>query len=337
MKKFLLIFLPIILLIGLGLGALRAYKQIQATPSNSLKILQESVSAHNAENFHKFFDVDKVLEDAAREILTLQINSEINSTTYSTQELENIYDTKKTEFISATKKAVEEYISDGKINFQENLSPTQKWLRDSDVTSCAIKNISKIVLVDDKAHAKVEFYNSALRFSFELEIIMEKFDKKNWRVVGVKNFENYLVGLNRALKKKLETLNAPIREEISDIFVLKGFDAKVIGGDEYGFSKTMRLTMKADVKTEKQLSKIIGQIIIEGRNGSEGITPFEIDMAYKPKGLQSFTVDKILNPFVREDADAMRHGLRRSDIHIEITEIIFMDGKSLKQLDELPR
>ena len=336
MKKFLLILIPIILTAGLGIGAFRAYKQMQATPKNSVQIIRESLENHNAETFYQLFDVDKILEDAATEILTAQINSEINSTTYSTQDIDNIYNSRKAEFIPAVKSAVNDYVTSGKINFNENLSATQKWLKDSDVVHCSIKNISKFVISDGKAHAKVEFYNSSLRFSFELEIFMEKLDKKNWRVVEVKSFENYLVGLNRALKKKLETLNAPIREEISDIFVVKGYDAKVVDGDEYGFSKTLRLTMKADVKTEKQLSKIIGRIIIVGKNGSEGITPFEIVMAYKPKGLQTFTVDKVLNPFVREDADAMKHGLRKSDLHVEITEIIFMDGTSLKQLDELP-
>lgn len=337
MKKFLLILIPLILLVGLGLGALRAYKQMQATPSNSLKIIREALDKHDAETFYSLFDVDKVLENAAQEILTAQINSEINSTTYSTQDVQNIYDSRKVDFIASTKNAINDYVTSGKINFAENLTATQKWLKDSEVTNCAIKNISKFVMTDGKAHSKIEFYNSSLRFSFELEIFMEKIDKKNWRVVEVKNFENYLVGLNRALKKKLESLNAPIREEISDIFVTKGYDAKVTEGDEYGFSKTLRISLKADVKTEKPLSKIVGRIIIVGKNGSEGVTPFEIDMAYKPKGLQTFTIDKTLNPFVREDADAMKHGLRKSDLHVEITEIIFMDGTSLKQYDSFPQ
>lgn len=337
MKRILLILIPIILTAGLGFGALRAYKQMQATPSNSLKIIRDAAENHDAETFYKFFDVDKVLEGAAQEILTAQINSEINSTTYSTQDMQNIYESRKIDFIPSAKNALNDFVSSGKINFPENLSPTQKWLKDSDVTQCSIKNISKFVVSDGKAHSKIEFYNSSLRFSFELEIFMEKIDKKNWRIVEVKNFENYLSGLNRALKKKLESLNAPIREEISDIFVTKGYDAKVVGGDEYGFSKTLRVSVKADVKTSKPLSKIIGKIIIVGRNGSEGITPFEIDMTYKPKGLQTFTIDKTLNPFVREDADAMKHGLRKSDLHVEVTEIIYMDGTSLKQLDEFPQ
>lgn len=336
MKKFLFVLITIILLAGFGLGALRAYRQMQATPTNSLKIIRESLKKNDSETFYKFFDVDKVLENAAKEILTAQINSELNSTNYSTQEIQNTFENRKIEFISSAKNSLNDYVSSGKINFPENMTPTQKWLKDSEITRCSIKNISKFVVKDGKAVGKIEFYNSSLRFNFELEIFMEKMDKKNWHIVEVKNFENYFSGLNRALKKKLESLNAPIREEISDIFVLKNYSAQVIGGDEYGFSKTLRLSLKADIKTEKPLSKIIGKIIIVGKNGEEGITPFEIDMAYKPKGLQTFTVDKILNPFVREDADAMKHGLRLSDLHVEITEIIYMDGTNLKQFDSFP-
>ena len=337
MKRFLLIFIPIILLIALGVGAFRAYKQIQTTPASSIKMIRDAISSHDAVTFNNLFDVDAVLNMAAEEILTAQINSEINSTTYSAQDLANVYETKKADFLPSAKNAIENYVSSGKINFPDNPTPTQKWLKDSEVVHCSIKNISKVVVNDGKARTEIEFYNSDLRFSFELEVTLEKIDEKNWRVVEVHGFENYLSGLNRALKKKLESLNAPIREEISDVFVIKGFDAKVVEGDEYGFSKTMKLTIKADVKTQKPLAKIIGQIIIEGRNGSEGITPFEIDMAYKPTGVQNFTVDKILNPFVREDADAMKHGLRKSDLHIEITEVVYRDGSTLKQLDELPR
>lgn len=337
MKKFLLILIPVIILAGLGVGALRTYRQMQANPSNSIKIIRESIKNHDAETFYNMFATDQILEMAATEILTAQINSEVNSTTYSTQDLENIFNARKADFIPSAKNALNDYVTSGKINFAENLTPSQKWLRDSEVTDCAIKSISKPVVNDGKAKTKIEFYNSSLRFSFELEVILEKIDKKSWRVVEVKNFDNYLVGLNRALKKKLESVNAPIREEISDVFVMKGFNAKVVEGDEYGFSRNMQITMKAEVKSQKPLAKIIGRVIIVGKNGSEGVTPFEIDMAYKPKGLQDFTINKVLNPFVREDADAMKHGLRKSDLHIEITEIIYMDGTNLKQFDELPQ
>ena len=336
MKKFLLIIFLLIILVALGIGSFRAYNQLKNMPIKSMTNIQDTIDQRDVENFYKLVDVDNVLNTAAEEILTAQINAEINSTAYSMQEVANIYEQRKPEFISASKSAVNDYITGGKVNFQNNLTPTQKWLKDSEINSCVIKNISKPKVKDNSATSKVEFYNQSLLFSFEINFALEKIDNDTWKIVGATGFENYLAGLNRALKKKLERINAPVRNEMKDIFAVKGFDAKVVEGDEYGFSRTMKVAIKADVKSEKNLSKIIGKIIIVGKDGDEGVTPFEIDMAYKPKGLQTFNVDKVLNPFVKQDAEAMKHGLKKSAIHIEITEVDFMDGTTLKQFDELP-
>ena len=65
------------------------------------------------------------------------------------------------------------------------------------------------------------------------------------------------------------------------------------------------------------------------------MTPFSVEVTNSKNGVQDFNIDKVLNPFVREDADVMRHGLRKSAIHIEITQIDFADGTTLKELDEL--
>ncbi len=336
MKYFMLITILLVLLIGVGIGAYRSLQDLQNLPIKSMKNIQDTIDQRDAENFYRLVDIDKVLDDAAKEILSAKINAEFGATAYSMQELANIFEQRKPEFTSITKKAVDDYISTGKVNLSNTSSPTLKWLKDSEINSCVIKQISKPVIKENSATCKIEFYNQSLLFSFELEFALEKIDKNQWRIIGATGFENYLAGLNRALKKKLERLNAPVRNEIKDIFIIKGFSAKVVEGDEYGFSKTLKIDLKADVKPEKPLSKIVGRIIIVGRNGDEGITPFEIDMAYKPTGLQTFTINKTLNPFVQQDADAMKHGLRRNDLHIEITEIIYMDGTNLKQFEEIP-
>ena len=335
MKWVAAIFVGIILTVGVFFGAYKTLQDVKNLPSGSIKIIREAISHHDLETFNQYVEVDKILETAASEIITAQINSETNSTTYSMQDMQNNFQTRKADFIPTAKNAVESFVSMGKVKFPENnMTQYQKWLKNSEVTACKIQYISKPVINENSARSNIEFYNEELKFSFELQITMEKINDV-WKITNATGFENYLFGLNRAFKRKIESLNRPIREKISDVFDYKGFDAKVIEGDEYGFSRTMRILIKADVKSEKPLAKIVGTITIDGRDGKEGVTPFEIDMAYHPQGLQTFTVDKILNPFVREDADVMRHGLKKSAIHIQITEVDYMDGKSLKQYDEL--
>ena len=94
--------------------------------------------------------------------------------------------------------------------------------------------------------------------------------------------------------------------------------------------------MKAEVYPDKPLDKVIGNVVITDKDGKENFTPFALDMIDVAQGVQTFEVTKTLNPFIRADSDAMKHGLRKKDIRIEVNEIIFTDGTNLKLLDRLP-
>ena len=336
MKKILLILIPIILIFSIGIAALIVFTNFGGRSTNPVKIVRQAVSKHDAEKLYKVVDVDAVLENAAEEILTAQINSKVDAMTYSNQEFVNEYNKLHAEFISAAKIYVDEYIKTGKVNFQPPLTSAQKFFKDSEVAKCKIKTFSKPKTDGEETHLTVEFFNEGLNFYFALELTLEKVDKSGWRIVHATGFDSFLVGYNRALRQKLEALNAPIREKIKESFDVKGFGAAVSEGDEYGFSKNLHLTIKAAVKYDKPITRIVGNVIIDGKDGREGITPFSIDMFGRENGENTFEVDKTLNPFVREDVDVMRHGLRKDMIHIEITQIDFADGTTLKQFDELP-
>ena len=75
--------------------------------------------------------------------------------------------------------------------------------------------------------------------------------------------------------------------------------------------------------------------VVIGKGDKATYAPFEIDDV-AAQGVQTFHVTKTLNPFIRADVDAMKHGFSKNDIHIEVTEIIFADGSSLKPLETLP-
>lgn len=336
MKKILLILIPITLALAVGIGAFIAFAQSEGRPKNPLKIVRQAISKHDKENFYKGVDVDAVLENAADEILTAQINSTVDALAYSTQSYLQVYENLKPDFINSAKIALDEYLATGTVNFPPDLTPAQKFLKDSAVATCTIKSFSKLKVEGDEAHAKVEFLNEGLNFYFELDLTLKKVDKSTWKIIRVKGFENYFTAYKRTLRKKLEQLNAPIRDEIADIFKLKGFSASISEGDEYGFSQILKLTIRADIRSEKPLSRIVGNIIIDGKDDSEGLTPFSVDMVGRGQGVQDFNVDKVLNPFVREDVEVMRHGIRKNALHIEVTQMDFVDGTTLKEYEELP-
>ena len=325
----------LLLTIAVGVGVYHNWQQLKNRSGNPAVVARQAVEARDLETFKKYVDTDALIEQAAEEILSLHINATLAPTAYSMDDLQNRYDQLKPDFVKSARAAMEEYISTGRVIFPNNLSDAQKFLKDSGAASCEIKSISKPQKDGKDRIVTVIFYNPVMKFNFELELEIEPVDENNWRVVDVKGFESYYKSYRRALRRKLDSLNAPIGRKMDDIFKVKSFMIKNSGGDEYGFSQTLDISIKADVKSDKPLAQVVGKIIL-GKDDRESFAPFTIDMSNAAQGLQTFNVTKTLNPFVRADSDAMKHGLKKKDIHVEVTEIIFADGTSLKLLDRLP-
>ena len=267
--------------------------------------------------------------------MSAQINETIAPTAYSMDQLKLRYEQLKPDFVNSARAAVDEYITSGKITFPDTLTDAQKFLLKSGAASCEIKTVTRPQQEGDVQISTVIFYNAQMKFNFELELELTHDTQGNWRITGAKGFDDFYTGYRRALRNKLDSLNAPIVRELDEIFLVKSFRAQMSEGDEYGFSQTLELEIKADVKSDKPLSKVVGTITL-GKGDRESVAPFEIDMVGRAQGIQSFNVTKTLNPFIRADVDAMKHGLKKREIRIEVTEIIFADGTNLKQLDELP-
>lgn len=326
-----------LILIGtFGIGIFHNLQKFDNKPIHSLRDAREAIENRDLEAFKKYVDTEALIGLAAKEILTEHINDTLAPTAYSMDELQIRYDQLKPDFINSARTALDEYIATGEVTFTDDLTDAQKFLKRSGVTSCEIKDFGKPHLIGNVMTSSVIFYNSQMKFAFELEIELEPADEINWRVTSARGFENYYNAYCSALRRKLNSLNAPIDRKMDEIFKVKSFSVKSSEGDEYGFSKTLDVAIKAEVYSEKPLEKIVGNVILVDKGGKENFSPFVIDMLDQPHGIQTFEVHKTLNPFVRADVDAMRHGLRKKDIKVEVTEIIFEDGTNLRLLDRLP-
>lgn len=325
----------LIVIVALCFGISQNLHQLINRNLTATQAARNAIEAHDLAAFKKFVDTDALIEQAAEEILSEHINSTLSPTAYSTAALKQRYEELKPDFISSARAAVDEYISTGKVTFPAELTDAQKFLKKTDVAACEIKSITKPHPEGDAQTSTVIIYNPTLDFNFELELELEHDADGNWRITDAKGFDSYYHGYQRALRRKLNSLNIPIVQQLDEIFKVESFRAGVTGGDEYGFSETLEIALKVDVKSDKPLVQVIGNVIL-GKGDRESYSPFAIDMTGQPQGVQTFTVTKTLNPFVRTDADAMKHGLKANELRVEVTEIIFADGTNLKQLDQLP-
>lgn len=327
----------LILLVIVCFGISQNLQNLREKNITATQAARKAVEAHDLEAFKKYVDTENLIDLAAKEILPAQINSTLDPTTYSTDAIQTRYDNElKPDFVKSARAALEEYITTGDITFPDKPTDTQKFFKESGLASCEIKSITKPKLEGHVQYSTVIFYNTKMKFNFELELELTDSADGNWRITNAKGFENYYNNYRRALRHKLDSLNVPIVRQMDETFLIKSFTAQINDGDEYGFSETLNIAIKADVKSDKPLSKVIGNVILGGKNDRESFAPFEIDMTNQSQGVQTFNVTKTLNPFIPTDSKAMKHGFRKKDIHIVVTEIIFADGTSLKQLDHLP-
>ena len=338
MKKVLMIAAPLILIAAVAMGVCnwQAMQKIQTLPAYSLKVIRDSIENHDAETFYKLVDVDKILNIAAEEILTAKINDGVDAMNYSTLELSNAYESQRQDFIDAAKIFLNQYLTTGKINFPAEPTEMQAWFKKSGLATCSIKNYSEPTIIDGVAIVKVYFHNAEMSSSFEVEIQLERISDTEWRVINAKGFEGYFLGYKRGLQLKLQTLNAPIQDKIAETFDVKKFSTEITDGDEYGFSKTLKISVDADFVPEKPVEKIAGRVMLDRRDGNKSYTPFSLRITDDTKGLQTFVIEKVLNPFVKADSDVMKRGLKKTHLKIEVTEIDYTDGTVLKEYEILP-
>ncbi len=339
MHKYLLILVPF-LIVGILAGTFGAYTAYKKMPAFSMKFVRNSIADHDWDTFSSYVDVDSIVAEAAGELLEDRMAKiEKDTAAYSMKQMSDTYEQQvRPEFIQTVTKAFENYISHGRIKFPENreLTDTERLLKRYQINAMELAGVGKPTAVDGEGKMALNFTNSELRTSFELEARIALQDDGSWKITGVSGWKNAAKILDKALDAKLQSMNRPIQQKMDDIVNVKEIRAEIGPRDEYGFSETLSMKMKADIKSDQPLSRITGRIHIEVPDGEDTFAPFELDMAFHPQGLQTFPVDKVLNPFVRSDVKIMRHGLTRNAFRAEITGVEFLDGKRLELLTALP-
>ena len=64
MNKYLLI--ALFLIVTVAIGAFIGFTQVKRTPTNALKVIRNTISERNVEEFHRLVDVDKILDNAQK-------------------------------------------------------------------------------------------------------------------------------------------------------------------------------------------------------------------------------------------------------------------------------
>ena len=338
--KLLLLLIPFIL-VSTAAGIYGSYHQHVSRPAHSMKVIRAAIANHDWEAFQSYVDVEGIVSASADELLAERMGDDKSA--YSMNQLAEKYEQEvKPEFVGAVTQAFQDYVERGRIKYPEDaqLTDTQRMIKQAGINSIHIDTISKAATADGDTTVLIGFSNDSedMPYYFELMAHLESKGDGTWKITRLTGLKDFQDAVKRARRTKLDRLNAPVREKMEDIINIKNIRVEIGQRDEYGFSENLHMMVQANIQSDKPLATISGRILVDSpEEGGEGqYVPFELDMEKKPMGLQTFAVDKVLNPFVKADVLIMRQGLKRDTLHPEVTGVTFQDGSRLELKTALP-
>ena len=312
------------------------------TPQYSVGLIREAVQKHDVAKFEKHVNLDKILPRAFDDSLVAQekLTGEKIQDNPLFAGFKNLI---RSGIVPILK---EEILNDVKGEKKEIQKTDERYGVIVDKVIGQVNSIHKQykdVSVESndgkKAIISIKFYDNQVEKEFSLKFSMVKLEDDTWQIVGVKNFEEYVLEYEFAKKKKLEKLNKPIAEEMAK--AVKVLFAKLsIKSDNNPFFATKSLVLKTHLKNigEKEIKNltyvvtmvdVTGKVLLE----TKGVVS---NKKFAPGHTMTINGTKELNPFIGNEKTVGDGGYDKSASGISIVKIEYADGSVIEKLTKLP-
>ncbi len=170
------------------------------TPDYALKMIGESIDAHDVRAFNGVVDVDTVLNSSYDGFVDGLIESDSAMSPEAREAITNFTQMLRQPIIGSLKTAIETYVESGSINQAATDGTDNKFMAATDIMERAglskldFKQVDGITIDEkneDRAVADVRFYQPEASNDFVFKVVLERGDDENWRVVRIDNFREF--------------------------------------------------------------------------------------------------------------------------------------------------
>lgn len=169
------------------------------TPDLALKMIGESIDAHDTRAFNKVVDVDNVLNSSYDGFVDGLIESDGAMSPEAREAITNFTQMLRQPIIDSLKTAIETYVESGSID-QTSGAGDNQFMAASDIMERAglskleFKQVDGIVIDErnpDRAIADIRFNQPEATSDFVFKVVLDRSDDMNWRVVRIDNFRDF--------------------------------------------------------------------------------------------------------------------------------------------------
>ena len=188
------------------------------SPEYAIKMAEESISQHDKVKFDSVVDVDALLNSSYDSFVEGMVDFDKTMPNEVKDSIANFAQILKVPMTASMKAAIDNYVTTGAFEQQvkdeaeksavdENLIAASEILDRSGLSKLEFRQVDKIEVNEDnenQAIAEVRAYQQEAARDFVFEIMLAKNDVGDWKVVGIKNFRNFINMVNQTRREQLD-------------------------------------------------------------------------------------------------------------------------------------
>lgn len=164
------------------------------TPDFAINSVTESIQKHDVSEFHRFVNVDTVLDSGYDGFANGLMNFDPAMTPETKDAIRNFTQMLRAPLLVSLKAAVDSYVETGDLNTKEHLGVADVIQRTglNNIEVRGVKNIQRNDANENEAFADVVVYQPELEREFPIQIVLQRQEDKHWQIVSVKNFKDFV-------------------------------------------------------------------------------------------------------------------------------------------------
>ena len=233
----------------------------EKTPEYSMQMIEESINNHDKSKFENYVDMDQLLNNTYDSFVDGMMDSDKVLPPDIKDSITNFAQLLKMPMITSMKQFIMNYIETGDLDNQysdndvnqsdESFNAVKEIFDRAGLNKIEFRQIGNIKIDDnnqDQAIAEVAVYQKDAEREFIFEAVLEKDSSKQWRIVDIKNFRDFIAMVNLSrhtqIDKYLDETEAIITRHDKTIR-----DAEQKYGSIVAIASTLDESKRADLKT----------------------------------------------------------------------------------------
>ena len=232
------------------------------SPDYAIKIIEESLTNHDKKTFDSVVDVDQLLNSSYDNFVDGMIDFDRTMPNEVKDSISNFAQIMKSPMISSLKVAIENYVETGTFENQSN-EPNQNLIAASEILSQSglnkiqfrqVENVTVDDENDNRAIVKIRVWQQDISREFVFDVELVKNDLNEWKVVGVKNFRNFINMMNQSRREQI----SKYLEETSEIIIRHD---KTIREAEQKYGSILSIGSLGQDDTRDDLKNLMSDVI----------------------------------------------------------------------------